>query len=115
MGGRALVAPASAQGHPFRFAREDVLGTSAELMVDASDEATAQRAEAIVDRHHHDALFETIALQGFESVHLFFAGSRPNALPLSRRRLFRTVWHAGFASAPLRSACRQRTGRAGAT
>lgn len=44
----SLVAPASAQGHPFRFAREDVLGTSAELMVDASDEATAQRAEAAV-------------------------------------------------------------------
>ena len=45
----SLVAPASAQGHPFRFAREDVLGTSAELMVDASDEATAQRAEALLD------------------------------------------------------------------
>lgn len=43
-----LLAPAIAQQSPFRFAREDVLGTSCNLVVNAPDEATAHRAETAV-------------------------------------------------------------------
>lgn len=44
-----LSPPAAAQGPgTFRFAREGVLGTSSSLVVEAPDEATAQRAEAAV-------------------------------------------------------------------
>lgn len=44
-----LSPPAASQSPPeFRFAREDVLGTSSLLLVRAKDEATAKRAEAAV-------------------------------------------------------------------
>lgn len=44
-----LSPPAASQGPgEYRFAREGVLGTSSSLVVNAPDEATAQRAEAVV-------------------------------------------------------------------